>query len=241
MSDWEELDSEKALQKVAKSKWDDEDEDSDEELDDWDVSSSSDEEKKTSVPAPQPKKKKTLGERIAERQAEREAKKAAALEALEADSDSDQDGLTRKQRERQMQLESDRLAAEDLFAGFTIKDEGINNTLTTLVPKNQEEFNDLQKALVERIEKSKSHRLYASFLEKLVRELALPLKDSEVRKISSTLTALASEKQKAARDASKGKKKNKKATLGGGPAKSQIDMTDYTRDVDDFDDFDDFM
>ncbi|KAJ2675620.1 Translation initiation factor 3 subunit J component [Coemansia sp. RSA 1085] len=237
MSDWEELDSEKALQKVAKSKWEDEEE-SDLAPDEWDASSS-EEESKPSVPAPQPKKK-SMGERIAERQAERQAKKAAALEALEADSDSDQDGLTRKQRERQMQLESDRLVAEDLFAGLTIKDEGINSTLTTLVPKNQEEFNELQKALVERIEKSKSHRLYGSFLEKLVRELALSLKDSEVRKISSTLTALASEKQKAAKEALKGKKKNKKATVVTGAAKSQIDMNDYTRE-DDFDDFDDFM
>ncbi|KAJ1873506.1 Nonsense-mediated mRNA decay protein 5 [Coemansia sp. RSA 990] len=233
----QELDSEKALQKVAKSKWEDEEE-SDSAPDEWDASSS-EEESKPSVPAPQPKKK-SMGERIAERQAERQAKKAAALEALEADSDSDQDGLTRKQRERQMQLESDRLVAEDLFAGLTIKDEGINSTLTTLVPKNQEEFNELQKALVERIEKSKSHRLYGSFLEKLVRELALSLKDSEVRKISSTLTALASEKQKAAKEALKGKKKNKKATVVTGAAKSQIDMNDYTRE-DDFDDFDDFM
>ncbi|KAJ2313098.1 Translation initiation factor 3 subunit J component [Coemansia sp. RSA 2611] len=238
MSDWEQLDSEEeAVQKVAKSKWGDEDADSAGEApDDWDASSSeSESEKKVGVPAPKPKTKKSLSERIAERQAEREAKKAEARAAAE-DSDED-DAQSRKQRERQMQLESDRQIAEDLFSGLTIKDTQVQDTLTTLNPKTQEDFDEFQRALVERIQKAQSSRLYFSFLEKLVRELALPLKDSEIRKISSTLTAVASEKQKATRDQTKGKKKNKKTTLAGAPAKGQMDMTDYSR----YDDFDDFM
>ncbi|KAJ2359263.1 Translation initiation factor 3 subunit J component [Coemansia sp. RSA 2618] len=238
----EELSSgEENVQKVAKSKWDDEDAgSSDDAPDAWDASSDSEDEKTTSVPAPQPKKKKTLGERIAERQAERDAKKAEAMQA--AEDELDEDPASRKLRERQMQLESDRQAAEDLFAGITIKDTQNKDTLLTLNPKTQDEFDEFQKALVEQIQKPKNSRLYVAFLEKLIRELALPLKDSEVRKISSTLTALASEKQKAARDLAKGKKKsNKKATLGGVQKADAFDTAEYSRGVNNFDDFDDFM
>ncbi|KAJ1777055.1 Translation initiation factor 3 subunit J component, partial [Coemansia sp. RSA 2523] len=145
-----------------------------------------------------------------------------------------------KLRQRQLEIDSDRQAAEDLFAGITIKDAQAKDVLTH-TPKTQDEFDEFQKALVEQIEKAKSSRLYFSFLEKLVRELALPLKDSEVRTISSALNALASEKQKASRDLAKGKKKNKKATLGGVQKTAEVDMTDYSRGYDKFDDFDDFM
>ncbi|KAJ2715846.1 Translation initiation factor 3 subunit J component, partial [Coemansia spiralis] len=101
----------------------------------------------------------------------------------------------------------------------------------------QEEFDTFAKALVERIQKSQSRRLYSAFLEKLIHDLALPLKDVDVRKIASSLTALASEKQKAAKEALKvGKKKNKKVTLGG-TAKGQMEAAEYSRGYDDFDDF----
>ncbi|KAJ2836326.1 Translation initiation factor 3 subunit J component [Coemansia erecta] len=225
MSTWEDQESgDEIVQNVVKSKWDDEDADgSDEAPEAWDASSDSEAEAGVSVPAPQPKKKKTVAERIAEKQAEREAKKA---EIAVADSDdSDEDAVAKKLRQRQLEIDSDRQAAEDLFAGITIKDAQAKDVLTH-TPKTQDEFDEFQKAL---------------FLEKLVRELALPLKDSEVRTISSALNALASEKQKASRDLAKGKKKNKKATLGGVQKTAEVDMADYSRGYDKFDDFDDFM
>ncbi|KAJ2774474.1 Translation initiation factor 3 subunit J component, partial [Coemansia nantahalensis] len=227
----------------AVNRWGDEDEDSDSSVAEWDeMSSSDDEEKKAAkaaaaaaAEAAKPKKK-TIAERIAEKQAEREAKRAELMKALEDDSD-EEDGMSRKQRERELQIESDLRVSEDLFAGLTIKDTEVKETLLTLDPKTQEEFDEFLKALVDRIQKVQSRRLYLAFLEKLIRELALPLKDADVRKIASSLTALASEKQKAAKDALKtGKKKNKKATLGG-TAKSGVDTTDYSRGYEDFDDF----
>ncbi|KAJ1730562.1 Translation initiation factor 3 subunit J component [Coemansia biformis] len=245
MSDWEGSDTEKApavpaVALGARGKWDDEDEDSQSSVAEWDEMSSSDDEggKSAKAAAESQPKKKSASERIAERQAEREAKREEAMKAAAEYSEEDEDGfMSQKIRERQKQVESDLLAAEDLFSGLTIKDAQVQESLMTINPKTQEEFDTFQMALVERIQKTQSHRLYTAFLEKLIHELAQPLKDAEVRRLSSSLAALASEKQRAAKEGVKGKKKGKKAHLGGLPAKSQVDTTDYTRGYDDFDDF----
>ncbi|KAJ2464933.1 Nonsense-mediated mRNA decay protein 5 [Coemansia sp. RSA 2322] len=228
---------------VPKKKWDDEENDSDSSIpDDWDASDSEESETEgTSAEAKgdaatdtKPAKKKSLAERIAERQAERESKKAAGGDGL----DFDDIGPSRKQREVQMQLESDMKNADDLFAGLTVKDVKIKDALTGLNPKTEAEFDELQAALVERIQKCQSHRLYSQFLEKLMRDLALPLKDVDVRKFASVLTTLANEKQRNARDATKKKKStSKKAAVVTSAPKDKVDMNDYSNDVDDYDDF----
>lgn len=53
------------------------------------------------------------------------------------------------------------------------------------------------------------------FVEMHVKALAQPLKDVDVRKSASALTALANEKQKEQRDKASGKKKPKAATKPG--------------------------
>ncbi|KAJ2402096.1 Translation initiation factor 3 subunit J component [Coemansia sp. RSA 2559] len=239
MSDWEDSDTNDAAPVVApprRNKWGEEESDSDI-PDNWDEASSSDEEKANvaNVPAPKPKTKKTLAEKIAERQAEREAKKPATEVDLYDDSDED-DGLDPAERERIRQVESDMQNTDDLFAGLTVKDTEINKTIVNMNPKTQADFDKFQKALVERIQKFQNNRAYVPFLEKFIRELALPLKDVEVRKFTSTLTALVNEKQRAERDTKSKKKSGKKATVLAAP-KNQMDMTDYSKDFDDFDDF----
>ncbi|KAJ1951936.1 Translation initiation factor 3 subunit J component [Linderina pennispora] len=244
MSDWENEDfDDTPVVKVPKKKWDDEEEDSDSSApDNWDNSSdeseSEDEDKpkQTAVPAPKPKTKKSLSERIAERQAEREAKKKELLGSDDSEVD-EEDIVSRKLQARRAQVASDLQNTEDLFAGLTVKDTQVADVLNTINPKTQAEFDEFRKALVERIQKTQSQRLYVSFLEGLIRELALPLKDVEVRKFSSVLTTLANEKQRAARDAAKGKKKGGKKAVVTAPPKEQLDMNDYSRDFDDFDDF----
>jgi hypothetical protein len=62
------------------------------------------------------------------------------------------------------------------------------------------------------------------FIEHLARELAMPLKDVEVRKVASGLTTLANEKQKEQRDKASGKKKPKaaaKPAIGAAKASSK--------------------
>lgn len=77
------------------------------------------------------------------------------------------------------------------------------------------------------------------FVENFIRELCLPMKDLEVRKISSTLTALANEKQRQQREAAKPKKKGKEKPSLQGNMKTagRPDTASY----DNYDDFDDFM
>ncbi|KAJ2705331.1 Translation initiation factor 3 subunit J component [Coemansia sp. IMI 203386] len=224
MATWEENSTEEII--AHKKKWEEEEEDSDGSsvLSDWDKSEEESEEEEEQKPAPKAKAAP--------------APKAKVNVASSAMAEEEDDAVSKKIRDRQLQQEADLQNAEELFAGLTIKDTGMNNVLATINPKSQDDFDEFQKALVQRIQKAQNSRLYNQFLEKLIRELVEPLKDIEVRKISSTLISLANEKQRAAREASKPKKKNKKATIAA-PPKNKIDMADYSNQA--YDDFDDFM
>lgn len=78
-------------------------------------------------------------------------------------------------------------------------------------------------------------------MEGLFRELATGVRDVDVRKYASTLTTLANEKQKAAKDALKTKKKGSSKPSLGAATKiaATLDTKDYSNDYND--DFDDFM
>jgi translation initiation factor 3 subunit J len=49
--------------------------------------------------------------------------------------------------------------------------------------------------------------MYVNFINEFIRELCLPLKDADVRKVANTLSTLANEKQKQIREKEKPKKK----------------------------------
>ncbi|KAJ2063321.1 Translation initiation factor 3 subunit J component [Coemansia sp. S146] len=249
MSDWENNEDEHEVSvpvvAVPKKKWDDEESDGDDSIpDEWDASDAEESEDdkaatKSAAVAAKPTKKKTPEERWAERQAERQAAKAEMMAAGGFDEiGSEDDGESKQMRERRLQLESDASNVDSLFAGLTVKDTKTKDVLTALIPKTEAEFDELQTALVDRIQKSQGHRLYVQFLEKLIRELALPLKDVDMRKFSSTLTTLANEKQRMSRDASKKKKTtSKKAAVVTSTPKAKMDMNDYGNAYDEFDDF----
>jgi translation initiation factor 3 subunit J len=81
-------------------------------------------------------------------------------------------------------------------------------------PRTKEDFVTLSAQIIEFIIKRHQDKpLYASFIEHHAKELAMPLKDVEVRKVASGLTTLANEKQKEAKEAKK-KPKGGKPTLG---------------------------
>ena len=87
-------------------------------------------------------------------------------------------------------------------------------------PNTKEEFMILSRQIFELVIKRHQDKpLYAAFVEAHAKELATPLRDVEVRKVASGLTALASEKQKEAKDKTGGKKKKvSKPVLGGSKA-----------------------
>ncbi len=86
------------------------------------------------------------------------------------------------------------------------------DSLISAQPRTKEDFVDLSSRIIEFIIKQHQNKpLYATFVEHHVRELAMPLKDVEVRKAASGLTTLANEKQKEQRDKTSGKKKGKGA------------------------------
>lgn len=90
--------------------------------------------------------------------------------------------------------------------------------LISAQPRTKEDFVEFSDKIIEYIiKRHQSKPLYATFLEHHVRQLAMPLRDVEVRKVASGLTALSNEKQKEQRDKASGKKKPKtvgKPTLG---------------------------
>ncbi|KAF9916591.1 Translation initiation factor 3 subunit J component [Linnemannia zychae] len=227
----------------AKKQWDDEDADSDDIKEDWDASSSESESEKEVKPAPAPKPKVTLAEKIAARNAEAERKReaAAAKAALVPERETEEEKFERRQRERNAIIESDIANAADLFSGVKVSGGVVTaaSELETMKPRTKDQFNEFTNLLVALIQKHEKQGLYVSFLEGLFRELAQGTRDVDVRKFASTLTTLANEKQKAAKDALKSKKKgsNKPSLVATKVAANDLDTRDYSNDYDEFDDF----
>lgn len=73
-------------------------------------------------------------------------------------------------------------------------------------------------------------------IDELLRDIAVPLKDTEVRKIATSLTAIANEKQKQAKEATKkGKGKGKPQLVAAGKNSAADDKyNDFDDDYDDF-------
>ncbi|KAJ3499702.1 hypothetical protein NLJ89_g10068 [Agrocybe chaxingu] len=109
-----------------------------------------------------------------------------------------------------------------------------------------EDFHKLSDRIIEFvIKRHQSKPLYPAFVEYHARALAIPLKDVEVRKVASGLTALSNEKQKEQREKASGKKKPKaagKPVLGSSKVSAKLDVGVYDEPLDDFgSNADDFM
>lgn len=79
---------------------------------------------------------------------------------------------------------------------------------------------------------------YGWFIDELLRDIAVPLKDTEVKKVAASLTAIANEKQRIAKEATKkGKAKGKPQLVAAGKNSAADDS--YADNG--YDDYDDFM
>jgi len=154
------------------------------------------------------------------------------------------DEAEQKRRDIQRELETDLSNATSLLSGSSIKGKAeIIEGISTLNPKTKEEFQLLSDRLIDLIKRHRDKPLYSMFVDIHVKALAAPLKDVDVRKAASSLTALANEKQKEQREKAGGKKKPKavvKPGLAGLKASSKVDMNAYNEALDDFGD-EDFM
>ncbi|KAF4571605.1 Translation initiation factor 3 subunit J component [Pleurotus pulmonarius] len=245
MSDWEGSEDEKPAKQpvvVKKAKkWEGEDEEESEPASDWEESSEEEEEKPAAAPVAPPKKKGTLKAKLAEKEAAKAARIAAG-EDDDVDYDEDEvlDPREKARRDKEREVNADLNNAAELFGAAALggTSSAELDSIISFQPRTKEDFHTLSSRIIEyTIKRHQNKPLYAAFVEHHVRQLAMPLKDVEIRKAASGLTTLANEKQKEQREKASGKKKPKAATkpaLGAAKASNKLDTNLYDESLDDF-------
>ncbi|MBN3306612.1 EIF3J factor, partial [Amia calva] len=204
-------------------KWEGEDEEEDVK-DNWDDDEDEEkkaEEKKTDVKVSD---KKKLIEKIKEketRQRKKQEEIKKRLEESEAELTVEQQ-MAEKLRVKQLQEEADLELAKEAF--------GVNNVtgIDAMNPSSKDDFTEFEKLLKEKISQYEKSVHYSSFLESLFRDLCISLEVEDMKKISTSLTVLLTEKQKQEKQ-NKAKKKKSKGVLPGGGLKAKLkdDLADY--------------
>ncbi|XP_035221342.1 eukaryotic translation initiation factor 3 subunit J-like [Stegodyphus dumicola] len=228
-ADWENEDFEPAVFKKPiphTDRWEGEDED-DDVKDNWDDEEEEKEEKpEQNVIAVQPKKKKHITQVIAEKEEKKRKEIEEKMKLLEQEKKdlTPQERHAQKLKQQKLQEEADLELAKETF-GVTDTVEDIDKR-----PSSKEDFDNFRKLLVEKIHQNEDSPHFISFLEDLCRDLCLNVNPDDIKKITSSLNALAHEKIKVQK-AKSGKKKSKKATLNIG--KDDFTILDYADEFED--------
>ncbi|XP_056134531.1 eukaryotic translation initiation factor 3 subunit J-B isoform X2 [Lampris incognitus] len=191
--------------------------------------------RRSEVSEPKVSEKKKLSEKIKER--ERRLRKEQEENKVEELTLEEQ--LAEKLRVKKLQEDADLELAKDAF--------GVNSTASSVTgidamcPTSKDDFTEFEKLLKEKIGQFEKSVHYSNFLDSLFRELCISLEIEDLKKISTSLTVLLSEKQKQEKQ-NKGKKKKKGVLAGGGLKAKMRDDLDYAE----FDggyaqDYEDFM
>lgn len=236
-------------------KWEGEDEEEDVK-DNWDDEEEEKEEEKNveQIKAEvKPPEKKKLSDKIKEKEIAqkkkdelRKIKESAISENL-----SPEELLEEKLRLKKLQEEADLELAREAFgvdpaatnASTTVMTTNNASGIEAMCPSSKDDFVAFEKLLKDKITQFEKSVHYSSFLESLFRELCISLEVDDLKKISTTLSVLLSEKQKQEREKKANKKKKKGVLPGGGlKAKLKDDIADYG-DLDGGygNDYDDFM
>jgi len=237
MADWDaddfdpDADGKLSVPKVT-DKWDGEDED-DDIKDAWDAESEEerdDSQKEETVV--KVKKKKTLAQKIAEKEeaAAKALEERMAREAEEKALNTPQGKLEEKLRLQKLQEENDLKLAADML-GLGVSSGGVIDGMN---PTTKEEFENLTKAITDKVNNFDSSELYQDFVEDLVKNLCMGLTCQTLKKCKTHVEAFHSAKlkeEKAAKDKSKKGKTEKKS----------LKMDSATGYYDGYDDMDDFM
>ncbi|XP_013783888.1 eukaryotic translation initiation factor 3 subunit J-like isoform X1 [Limulus polyphemus] len=207
----------------VKENWEDEDED--------DEVKDKEEKETESVKATQPKKKKTINQILAEKE-EKKLKKLEEKVKKEEESKkqlSPEEIYAEKLKQREMQEKADLELAKDAFGEKEIS----QGVIDSMLPSTKEEFDEFRKALVTKISQVEKSTHYILFLDDLFRELTVNLEADDVKKLTSTLNAMANEKVKAQK-VGKHKKKAKKASVNVGKGLDDLGYADYADEYEDF-------
>lgn len=240
---WDGEDFEPTFEPVVNldDKWEGEDEE-DDIADSWDALDE-DENKEKKVSTAPKKKKKTLAEKIAEKEEKKIKEKLAREEERRLEEEqnrelSPDEQIAEKLRQQRLQEESDLELAKEAF-GITEPLPGVK-TIDTFNPTDKEEFTELAKMVTTKFQQFEEESEYPGFLESLFRDLCTAVDPETIKKISTALNVLATEKQKMIKAKAGGKKKGAKAanTLKVGKA-SKSDMSSYNDDF--YDEYEDFM
>ncbi|XP_021346040.1 eukaryotic translation initiation factor 3 subunit J-A-like isoform X2 [Mizuhopecten yessoensis] len=148
------------------------------------------------------RKKKKLADRIAEKQA---AKKKAQEEEQRVLTPEEE--LSEKLRRRKLQEESDLKLAKEAFGTSDIT--GID----AMFPETEEEYQEFEEALKNKITYFDKSKHYVSLIEKLFTDIVLTLETEDVRKVGSCITTIYQEKQKQQKELKKKEKKKNKITI----------------------------
>ncbi|KAF4095287.1 eukaryotic translation initiation factor 3 subunit J-A [Onychostoma macrolepis] len=239
--DADSFEAEEPIKKAAvHDKWEGEDED-DDVKDNWDDDEEEEKEEDKKSEA-KPTEKKKLSEKIKEKESLQRKKQEELLKQLQESESSTEltpeEELAEKLRVKKLQEDSDLELAKEAFGVVSNNVTGID----AMIPSTKEDFTEFERLLKEKISSYEKSTHYSSFLETLFRDLCLSLEVDDLKKISTSLTALLSEKQRQEK-ANKGKKK-KKGVLPGGSFKAT--MKDDLADYGEFDggyaqDYEDFM
>nr|XP_040019786.1 eukaryotic translation initiation factor 3 subunit J-B [Gasterosteus aculeatus aculeatus] len=244
MADWdaETFEPEEPIKKAASmDKWEGED-DEDDVKDNWDDDEEEKEKKaelKKKALEKKVSEKKKLSEKIKEKENQLKIQQELKKKELEDEELDPEEQLAEKLRVKKLQEAADLELAKDAFgvSSTSIAVAGID----AMCPSSKEDFTEFENLLKEKISQFEKSVHYSSFLDSLFRELCISLEVEDLKKVSNSLAALLSEKQKQEKQ-NKGKKKKKGVVPGGGLKAQLRDDLDYAE----FDggyaqDYEDFM
>merc|ERR1712212_10402 len=226
MADWdaesfEETDLPIPIKKaVVADKWEGEDEEEDVK-DNWD--DEEEEAKKVEAKKAEPKvsEKKKLSEKIKEKERQDKLKKQQE-ESQKQEELTAEEQLAEKLRVKKLQEEADMELAKEAFGISSTTNSVTVTGIDAMCPSSKEEFTEFEKVLREKITQFEKSAHYSDFLDSLFRELCISLEIEDLKKISNSLAALLSEKQKLEKQKNAGKKKGKKGVIAGGGLKAKM-------------------
>ncbi|XP_017891375.1 eukaryotic translation initiation factor 3 subunit J [Ceratina calcarata] len=221
---------------IRSNKWEGEDEE-EEVKDSWEdvEEEKKDVEKPAEVPKAKPKPKKALAERIEER--EKKAREEAERKAKEKEESlSPEERRAEQLRRQRLQEEADLRLAMETF-GVWEEQTGVLS-LDATVPSTKEEFEQYGSVLTQKLNELAKNSEFPPFGEEIIKNVALNLSSTHLKKVKTMIDNLFIEKQKI----EKGDKTKKNKGKGKAKLKIEGDNT-LLREYGDYvyDECDDFM